>query len=252
MREREAAKACALAVQYGMGEPSLGQRIGQSTAPARELLERHRQTYQGFWRWSDAVVDFAALHGYLYTVFGWRLRVLDAFNDRSLRNFPMQANGAEMLRLACSFLTETGVRVCAPVHDAVLIEAPCGEIEAVADHAQREMARASAWVLDGFELRSRFGGCWGARLTFRLPCKTLHSQEGTFVRRHFVLVANRQVRRHDDVRLPDRRSASAGWRVDPPGATRLAERRGSFSRGPFLSTGYSARRSCLGGYWRWD
>ena len=36
----------------------------------------------------------------------------------------MQANGAEMLRLACCFATERGVRVCAPVHDAILIEAP--------------------------------------------------------------------------------------------------------------------------------
>ena len=153
-RERELAKACALAVQYGMGERSLGQRLGQSTAHARELLARHRYTYRQFWRWSDAVIDFAALNGFLHTVFGWRLRVADAFNDRSLRNFPMQANGAEMLRLACSFMTEAGIRVCAPVHDAVLIEAPSNEIEVVAGLAQKEMARASACVLGGLELRS--------------------------------------------------------------------------------------------------
>ena len=44
----------------------------------------------------------------------------------------MQANGAEMLRIACCFGTERGVRISAPVHDAILIEAPIDEIEAEA------------------------------------------------------------------------------------------------------------------------
>ena len=33
------------------------------------------------------------------------------------------------LRLACCLATECGIRVCAPVHDALLIEAPVAEIE---------------------------------------------------------------------------------------------------------------------------
>ena len=41
----------------------------------------------------------------------------------------MQANGAEILRLACCYMIEAGIRVCAPVHDAVLIEAPIRKIE---------------------------------------------------------------------------------------------------------------------------
>ena len=57
----------------------------------------------------------------LHTVFGWHVHVGEQSNPRSLRNFPMQANGAEMLRLACCFATERGIEVCAPVHDAVLI-----------------------------------------------------------------------------------------------------------------------------------
>ena len=56
----------------------------------------------------------------------------------SLRNFPMQANGAEMLRLACCLATERGIEVCAPVHDAVLICAPLDRLEDdVAAHARR-------------------------------------------------------------------------------------------------------------------
>ncbi len=70
-REREQFKACVLAVQYGMGEASLASRIGQPPSFARELLRLHRETYRTFWRWSDGAVDYAMLHGKLWTTFGW-------------------------------------------------------------------------------------------------------------------------------------------------------------------------------------
>ena len=151
---REQFKACALAVQYGMEARSLAQRIGQPEATARELLRLHHQTYPKFWRWSDAAVDFAMLHGYLYTVYGWTIRVGPEVNPRSLRNFPMQANGAEMLRLACCLATERGIRVCAPIHDAILIEAPLDDLEATVEATRLAMAEASAVVLGGFQLRT--------------------------------------------------------------------------------------------------
>jgi DNA polymerase I len=112
----------------------------------------HRETYRVFWRWSDAAVDHAMLTGSLHTVFGWRVRVPVVSNERSLRNFPMQANGAEMLRLACCLATERGIEVCAPVHDAVLICAPLDRLEADVARMQEAMREASRIVLDGFEL----------------------------------------------------------------------------------------------------
>jgi transcriptional regulator of nitric oxide reductase len=66
----------------------------------------------------------------------------------------MQANGAEMLRLACIRLIDDGVRICAPVHDAILIEAPLAELDDVVAHTQTVMRAASAAVLDGFMLES--------------------------------------------------------------------------------------------------
>lgn len=88
----------------------------------------------------------------LTTVFGWTL--WNADNPRTLRNFPIQANGAEMLRLACCLLTEAGIAVCAPVHDAVLIEADADEIELVVEEAGRLMQLASQIVLAGFTIRT--------------------------------------------------------------------------------------------------
>ena len=152
--EREQFKACVLAVQYGMGEISLAQRINQPVARARQLLALHRQTYRTFWAWSDATQDEAILNGKLWTTFGWEIRVKGQVNARSLRNFPMQGNGAEMLRIACMFLTEAGIRVCAPVHDAVLIELPLVGLEQGIAKAQGLMRQASSAVLGDFELGS--------------------------------------------------------------------------------------------------
>ena len=64
----------------------------------------------------------------------------------------MQANGAEMLRLATCLATERGIRVCAPVHDALLVEAPLDQLDAVVAETQSVMADASRVVLDGFQL----------------------------------------------------------------------------------------------------
>jgi hypothetical protein len=71
-------------------------------------------------------------------------------------NFPMQANGAEMPRRACCLATEHGFSVCAPAHEAILIEAPTGQIEdAVEELHRRRRVRAVAVV---HAVRRRFAG----------------------------------------------------------------------------------------------
>ena len=154
--QRELFKQCVLAVQYGMEAKGLTLHIGRPPIVARELLRAHHDTYRTFWRWSDAVVDTAMLHGSLHTVFGWQVHVGESSNPRSLRNFPMQANGAEMTRLAACLATERGIEVCAPVHDAFLICAPLDRLDADVARMREAMAEASRIVLNGFELRT---GC---------------------------------------------------------------------------------------------
>jgi hypothetical protein len=151
---RELFKQCVLAVQYGMEADSLAARIGKPPVVAHDLLRAHRETYRDFWKWSDAAVDYAMLTSAIYTVFGWCLHIDDNPNPRSLRNFPMQANGAEMLRLACCLATERNIEVCAPIHDAVLICAPLPKLDTAIAAMRMAMADASKIVLGGFELRT--------------------------------------------------------------------------------------------------
>ncbi len=152
--ERSQFKICALGVQYGMGSKSLAQSLGVPESQGRELLRLHQQTYPAYWRWSQAAVDRGMLLGQLQTVFGWRVQVGTDANPRSLANMPMQGNGAEMLRLACCLATERGISVCAPVHDALLVEDSAEDIDNVVADTQAAMAEASRIVLDGFELRT--------------------------------------------------------------------------------------------------
>jgi hypothetical protein len=57
-----------------------------------------------------------------------------------------------MLRLAACLLVERGIGLCAPVHDAVMVEGPAAEIEEVVAQTRAAMAEASRVVLAGFEI----------------------------------------------------------------------------------------------------
>lgn len=151
---RDRFKACALGAQYGMGAARLARQLDLAEIQAMELLRSHKATFPRYWSWLDDVEAHALLRQSQQTVLGWRLAVGSDANPRALRNFPMQANGAEMLRLACCLATENCITVCAPIHDALLIEAPIDALDEIIAKARHLMAEASATVLDGFTLRT--------------------------------------------------------------------------------------------------
>ena len=154
-KERDQFKIVALAVGYGMGEKSLAVKLGVPEYQAKELLNLHRRTYPDYWAWSDAAEAKAVLTGSLTATFGWTVHALDAdANPRSLRNFPAQANGAEMIRLTCCLAIQRGIEVCCPIHDALLVEGPIGCVEDILAATQLAMRDASEFVLPGFPLRT--------------------------------------------------------------------------------------------------
>jgi DNA polymerase I-like protein with 3'-5' exonuclease and polymerase domains len=147
-------KVVSLGVLYGLSADGLARKLNVPPCRGRELLRMHQETFRRFWAWSDRAEMAGMLLGELRTVFGWSVHVGTDANPRSLRNFPMQGNGAEMMRLACCLATERGLAVCAPVHDALLVEGPADGIEGVVAETQRAMREASELVLPGFPLRT--------------------------------------------------------------------------------------------------
>jgi DNA polymerase-1 len=142
-------KVVLLATLYGMEAETLAARAGVSTFEAREMLGQHREVFAQYWRWSDDWVQHSLQTGRMRTAMGWTCRTgVTELNERSLRNWPVQAAGADILRIACIMATRHGVGLLASVHDAALIEAPIERIEADVALMREIMRRASRAVLN--------------------------------------------------------------------------------------------------------
>ena len=146
---RNQMKRLQLAINYGMGVPSLAKGLNSHTLIASNIIEQHRRAYPRFWQWRDEVVNTAMLRRKMRSVFGWTLRISTSPNKRTLYNFPMQANGAEMLRLAAWRMCEAGIVPCMLIHDGILLEARDAE---QVEHAKGIMRDAGRVVCDGLEI----------------------------------------------------------------------------------------------------
>ena len=148
-KERDLFKNCVLGLQYGMGPESLAQRINQPPIKARELIQMHKETFPEYWKWADAVVTYATTIRTLHSRMGWSLHINGEANPRALTNWPVQTGGAEMMRIAAILAIKAGLKVCCPIHDAFLIEAPLSQIDDDIYRMQMIMQQAGEIVLDG-------------------------------------------------------------------------------------------------------
>jgi DNA polymerase-1 len=146
---RSRMKALQLAIGYGMGVPSLAKGLDRHPLVASAIIEKHRQAYPRFWQWRADMVQTAMLDRRIESAFGWPLRISSSPNKRTLYNFPMQSNGAEMLRLAAWRLCEAGIVPNMLIHDGILIEARSKEEIA---HTIEIMRAAGRDVCNGLEV----------------------------------------------------------------------------------------------------
>jgi hypothetical protein len=152
---RAAGKVVQLGTLFGLEAQGIAHKIGRPYEDGRRLLELHRRTYPRFCRWSAGAVDRAMLTGMITTTFGWPFRISgEQPNGRTIRNLPMQGNGAEMMRLAAIRATEAGIRIGAPVHDGFLLLAPAERLEDHVEQLRAAMGWASRQVLAGYEIRT--------------------------------------------------------------------------------------------------
>lgn len=148
---RALCKTCVLGSNYGLGTRSLAMKTQLHVIEAESLHRKLELAFPVYAEWIQSVIYTGQLTRHLSTKFGWTLRTSGA-RPNSLRNFLMQAHGAEMLRLACNLATEQGIHVCAPVHDALLIEAAADEIDDAVAVTRAAMSEASGAVLDGIQV----------------------------------------------------------------------------------------------------
>jgi DNA polymerase I len=151
--ERDRLKRACLGILYGMGSETLAGYLSVNRAEADRLIGMHRRAYPRYWEFVAVNLETAAFERKLWTVVDWRLNDAHMQKRNSLVNFPAQATGAEILRLACCLATEEGLEVVAPFHDALLVQVTTDRIDHAIEHVRSCWRRASAALLGGFELR---------------------------------------------------------------------------------------------------
>jgi DNA polymerase I len=151
---REKCKTAVLGINYGMSAHGLALRLGVPLCEAKAFLRSHQRAYPRFWEWSEQVVDTALATRVIRSQFDWVMHLGDEPNTRALQNYPMQANGSEMMRLAAIAATEAGIEVCMPVHDAFVICAPLDCLDDTVREMRALMCRASEVVTGGLTVRT--------------------------------------------------------------------------------------------------
>jgi len=144
-----------------MKKQSMALRLGCQEAQADLLIRKYKRAYPTFWRWIEERREEALWHKRTETNLGWPLHIrgddadgLGGTTERTIDNFPIQGTGAGILQMACCYLTEAGIHVCATLHDAVFIEAPLESLEQTVEETQWLMKLAGRNILYGFELGS--------------------------------------------------------------------------------------------------
>jgi hypothetical protein len=145
-------KTVVLGIQFGLGAQSLAIRTGISLYEAGEILARLRARFRVFEDWTKRVADRAGLDLEISTPLGWIMQCPTGINPRTVRNFPIQSSGSEILHVACVLAERRGIPLVAPVHDAIMAEAPIEQAKDVSAALDRAMRDAAAVVLRGYEL----------------------------------------------------------------------------------------------------
>jgi hypothetical protein len=146
---RDRLKLLCLGVQYCMQTLTLATRLGVSETEAHEMLLHHRGLFSQYWHWSEDWLHHSLNSGTMRTVFGWECATgITEFNERSIRNWPVQSTCADIFRLAYVWGTRHGLTLIAPVHDAVLLESSKDRIEPDVALMRELMRRASRVILN--------------------------------------------------------------------------------------------------------
>ena len=155
---RSAAKAVNFGIIYGISDFGLARNIGCSRKEAAGFIERYFARYPQVKAFMDGQVALAKAQGYVTTLFGRRRYIAELqspnyntrnFGQRAAMNSPIQGTAADIIKLAMirtqRALKEAGLqaRLILQVHDELIVEAPEGEKEAVAQLLRQSMEGAA-------------------------------------------------------------------------------------------------------------
>lgn len=153
---RDLAKAINHGLNYGKGFEALARDINRSQQEAKKFIRTRQKKYQVFADWLDNEIQYAIEVRGIETRFGWQYRLGNTGRSKlkhgklvvrphasTLKNWIMQANGAELTRNASVKVMAAGIGICAVVHDALLVEDTIDNIDVTAKRTQTIMEQTS-------------------------------------------------------------------------------------------------------------
>ena len=155
---RDRAKTVNFAVIYGIGPFALGQKLGMSTAEAKEFIEQYFQRFPGVRRYLDEQMEKARQTGYVETLTGRRRYIPEinarnfnvrSFGERAATNAPIQGTAADLIKIAMLRIQRDldqrpgWARMLLQVHDELLFEAPAGSEQELLELIRDRMENAA-------------------------------------------------------------------------------------------------------------
>lgn len=155
---RRNAKAVNFGIVYGISSFGLSQDLSITRKEAQEYIEQYFKTYPGIKHFLDTAVENAKKDGYVTTMFGRRRPVPElqssnfmqrSFGERVAMNAPIQGTAADIIKIAMNRVNEylrshnMRSRLILQVHDELLVETACEELDEVRSIMVREMQNAA-------------------------------------------------------------------------------------------------------------
>jgi DNA polymerase I len=152
--QRRYAKVINFGLMYGMSAFGLASQLGVERAAAQQYMDRYFARYPGVAEYMRATRAQAREQGYVETVFGRRLWLLEIRSGNNARrqaaeraaiNAPMQGTAADLIKLAMiavqRWLEDESMqtRLVMQVHDELVLEVPEAELTAVRERVPQLM-----------------------------------------------------------------------------------------------------------------
>jgi hypothetical protein len=218
-QQRQVYKATVLGRMYGLGAAALARNLGLSRPQAECIIDQMTVRYPVLNAWLDRVCTKAAHFIPITCTLGWNLKTSGKpGEERTFLNFPMQANGAELMRLVIVRANKLNLIGCA--HDSFLIEDTIDRIEQSAAELQEIMRQASRDLFGGFELRA---DCDPAKDIVRYPDRFVdeREREDGMIHWNWLLTLIAEGKEHEGA---GDRSEQSGLGADEPAEKAVARR----------------------------
>ncbi len=153
--DRDQAKTLVLGILYGMSSSTIASLLEESDASAQGLVDRFLERYQGVQNYQTATSKEANDKGYLESVSGLRRFVnnnvkktdaMRSWETNWFKNFPVQSTAATIFKQAIIELAKNlagkQFKLIVPHYDAVVFQAPIGQLDYYGDQVKAAMFRA--------------------------------------------------------------------------------------------------------------